>query len=96
MLDHRLLVNPPGVVTVKGSSVAEVQTDSDAISEVLTFAAPITAAEIYHNEATAQEFVVNGITLVIAAGGWRSPVGGTPAATVTIPASVTCIVTRLT
>jgi hypothetical protein len=80
-----------------GQSVAESsQTEADATEDVLTFGAPITAIEIYHSEESAQEFVVNGLTLTIAAGGWRSPVGGTPGATVELPNGVTgIIVTRL-
>ena len=86
-----------GSVGITGSSAAEdSQTEADATSDVLTFAAPVAAIEIYHSEATAQDFVVNGLTLTIAAGGWRSPVGGTPSAEVTLPSGVTgVIVTRL-
>lgn len=76
-------------------TVTECQDQDDADANVLTFAANISAIEIYHNEVTAQEFEVNGLTLAIAPGGWRSPIGGTPAATVTIPAGVDCIVSRL-
>lgn len=82
-------------VSLSGSKVEECQDQDDADANVLTFAANISALEIYHNEATAQEFTVNGLTLTIASGGWRSPIGGTPAATVTIPAGVDCIVSRL-
>lgn len=84
-----------GDARLKGSRVEEVLTESDAVSGVLTFAANISSIEIYHNEDTPQEFIVNGITLVIGPGGWRSPVGGTPSNTVTIPAGVNCVVARL-
>jgi hypothetical protein len=40
-------------------------------------------------------FLVNGIELKIARGGWRSPVGGEPSQVVIIPAGVSCIVGRL-
>jgi len=84
-------------VQLSGSKVAEdSQTEADATSDVLTFSADIEALEIYHSENTAQDFVVNGLTLKIASGGWRGPVGGTPAATVTLPTGVTgIVVTRL-
>lgn len=76
-------------------TVTECQDQDDADNNVLTFSDDIYALEIYHNEDTAQEFTANGLTLTIAPGGWRSPIGGTPAATVTIPAGVDCIVSRL-
>jgi len=80
-------------VKVVGSSVAEAsQTEADAAANVLTFSAAVAAIEIYHSETTAQDFIVNGLTLKIAAGGWRGPVSGTPAATVTLPAGVTGVV----
>jgi len=84
-------------VQLVGSSVAEdSKTEANAVANVLTFSAAVAAIEIYHSEATAQTFVVNGLSLIIAAGGWRGPVGGTPAATVTLPAGVTgVVVTRL-
>ena len=84
-------------VQVVGSSVAEAsQTEADATANVLTFSAAVMAIEIYHSETSAQDFIVNGLTLKIAAGGWRGPVSGTPAATVTLPAGVTgIVVTRL-
>ena len=78
-----------------GSKIAEVLTETDAVEEVLTFSENIESIEIYHNEVTPQNFIVNGITLKIANGGWRSLIGGTPSAEVTIPADVDCIVSRL-
>lgn len=84
-----------GDARLKGSRVEEVLTQADAVSEVLTFSAPIQSIEIYHNEDTPQEFVVNGITIPVGPGGWRSPIGGTPSDEVTIPASVDCVVSRL-
>lgn len=88
-------VGPRG--SLSGQQVAEdSQTESDATSNVLTFAANIYAVEIYHSEATPQEFEINGLTISIAAGGWRSEIGGEPAATVTLPSGVTgIVVTRL-
>lgn len=82
-------------VQLSGSNVAEMQDQSDATEDVLTFAANITSIEIYHSEATPQIFTVNGLTLIVAAGGWRSPIAGTPGKTVGIPTGVNCIVARL-
>ena len=86
-----------GALTTKlsGNTVAEQQTQADAESNVLTFSEDITSIEIWHDEDAPQEFTVNGLTLMIAPGGWRSPIGGTPGDTVTIPANVDCIVSRL-
>jgi hypothetical protein len=82
-------------VSLTGSITTEQKTNTDAAENVITFSANISAIEIYHNEVALQSFVVNGLTLKIASGGWRSPIGGTPATTVTIPAGTTCVVTRL-
>lgn len=82
-------------VKLTGSLVEEVLTQADAVANVLTFSAPITAVEIYHDEAIKQNFIVNGIPIPVAAGGWARPIGGTPSAEVTIPAGVTCDVKRL-
>ena len=82
-------------VELSGSNVAEMQDQSDATADVLTFSENITSIEIYHSEATPQSFTVNGLTLIVAAGGWRSPIAGTPAKTVGIPTGVNCIVARL-
>lgn len=79
----------------EGTVIVEQKTQDDAESNKVTFSAPIKAIEIYHAEATAKDFVVNGLTLKIPAGGYRTRVGGTPSAEVTIPASVTCILNRL-
>ena len=87
-------LKPSGVLMYR-TTVEEVLTEADAVSEVLTFSEDIQAVEIYHNEYEPQEFVVNGITLIVGWGGWRSPVGGIPSAEVTIPADVDCIVSRL-
>jgi len=79
-----------------GSIVAEVKDESDADeSNIITFSANIESIEIYHNETTQQEFTVNGLTLKVAPGGWRSPVAGTASDEVTIPADVTCTISRL-
>ena len=82
-------------VYISGNVVAEMKDQSDATADVLTFSENINAIEIYHSEATPQEFVVNGLTLIIAAGGWRSPIGGVSAATITIPTGLNCVVARL-
>ena len=83
------------IVRQVGNTVEEVLTQADATSDVLTFSADIYTVEIYHNEDTPQSFIVNGLTLVIADGGWRSSIGGTPSPDVTLPSGVDCIVTRL-
>jgi len=84
-------------VELTGSKVEEQKTETDAVANVLTFSANISAIEIYHEDVTRQQFTVNGITLNVPPKvGYRTPVGGTPAATVTIPAGVSCIVGRLT
>ena len=107
MLDHRLLVNPPGggvvvvegevVAVVKGSSLAEQQTQADATAGVLTFAAPISFVSIYNTDASnAGVFEVNGIDVHVPAGDATQVfgVGGTPSATVTVTGATTYIVSR--
>ena len=79
----------------EGTVIVEQKTQANATNNKVTFSAAIKAIEIYHSEATAKDFVVNGFTLKIPAGGYRTRVGGTPSAEVTIPASVTCILNRL-
>ena len=73
----------------------KTQDDTEGETNVIEFAKPIKSIEIYHDEDSPQEFIVNGITLLIASGGWRSPIGGTPSDEVTIPEGVDCIITRL-
>jgi hypothetical protein len=82
-------------ISILGCVLQEQKTNADAVDDVITFAANIAVIEIYHAESTWQQFAVNGITMNIPAGGYRTPIGGTPGATVTIPASVECIVGRL-
>jgi hypothetical protein len=82
-------------VQLTGSIVAESKTQADAVANVITFSANRLAIEIIHVETTLQDFVVNGLTLTIPAGCYRSPVGGTPSAEVTIPAGISCAVRRL-
>ena len=79
----------------EGTVIVEQKTQANAESNKITFSAAIKAIEIYHAEETAKDFVVNGLTLKIPAGGYRTRVGGTPSAEVTIPATVTCILNRL-
>jgi hypothetical protein len=87
-----------GTVTVSltGSTLQEQKTQADAVANVITFSANIVAIEIFHAEVTWQAFTVNGLTLTIPSGGYRTPVGGVAGATVTIPAGISCIVGRLT
>ena len=82
-------------VTQVGNTVVEQLNETDAVTDVLTFSANIESVEIYHNEATSQDFIVNGLTLTINPKNWRSLIGGTPSAEVTIPTGVTCSVKRL-
>ena len=83
-------------VSQVGNIVTEQLDETDAVVNVLTFSASIESIEIYHDEATSQDFIVNGLPLTIAGGGWRSPIDTTTASTnVTIPTGITCTVTRL-
>ncbi|MCE5220086.1 MAG: hypothetical protein LLF98_02160 [Clostridium sp.] len=79
----------------RGSILVEQKTQADASSNIITFTKDIHAIEIYHSETTAQKFTVNGIELTVPANGYRTKIGGTVGKTVTIPASVNCIVGRL-
>ena len=65
------------------------------LQEVSELNKDIYAIEIYHSEATAQQFTVNGIELTVPANGYRTKIGGTLGKTVTIPTGVNCIVGRL-
>lgn len=90
--EEYIMVKP---MAPEGTVIVEQKTQDDATSNKVTFSAPIKAIEIYHAEATAKDFIVNGLTLKIPAGGYRTRVGGTPSAEVTIPATTTCILNRL-
>ena len=79
----------------RGNILAEQKTQVDAVANVITFSKDIYAIEIYHSEATAQQFTVNGIELTVPANGYRTKIGGTLGKTVTIPTGVNCIVGRL-
>jgi len=92
---YNLLFSGNAKVQLIGSILAEQKTHDNATSNVITFSANIYAIEIYHESATWQTFVVNGITLKIPASGYRTPIAGTPGLTVTIPAELSCIVGRL-
>lgn len=81
--------------SLPNQTLVEQKTNSQAVSNVLTFSANINAIEIYHESTIWQAFTVNGITLNIPSGGYRTPIGGTPGTTVTIPAGLSCIVGRL-
>lgn len=78
-----------------GSNLEEQKTQADAVENIITFESNIKAIEIYHEEATWQDFVVNGITLKVPAKGYRTLIRGTSGKTVTIPTGVDCIVSRL-
>ena len=82
------------VGSLPNQTLIEQLTDADAVVNVLTFSANIEAIEIYHEEATWQTFIVNGLTIIVPAGGYRTPIAGVVGLTVTIPA-ISCIVGRL-
>jgi hypothetical protein len=90
-----LLETGAAKMQINGSKVAEQLTEADAVANVLTFAAPISAVEIFHDADTRQTFVVNGISIIVPPGYYRTPVDGVASAEVTIPAGITCIVGRL-
>jgi len=90
--EEYIMVKP---MAPEGTVIVEQKTQADATSNKITFSAPIKAIEIYHSESAAKDFIVNGFTLKVPAGGYRTRVGGTPSKEVTIPASVTCILNRL-
>lgn len=93
--DADVATGNPMPTTLNGSKLEEQLTDADAVANVLTFSDVITAIEIFHESVSWQDFVVNGVTITVPAGGYRTPVGGTPGTEVTIPAGVPCIVGRL-
>ena len=82
-------------IQLSGSKLEEQLTNSDAVANVLTFSENITAIEIYHEAVAWQDFIVNGLTLKIPPGGYRTMISGVAGATVTIPAGLSCIVGRL-
>jgi len=85
----------PLYVSIAGSKLEEQKTNADAVTNVITFSANISAIEIFHDSATWQTFTINGLSVIVPGGGYRTAIGGTPAATVTIPAGLSCIVGRL-
>lgn len=85
----------PSVVKLFGNTLVEQKTQADAVENVITFSENINAIEIYHSEDAWQTFIVNGLSLIIPSGGYRTPIAGVPASTVTIPAGINCIVGRL-
>jgi len=90
------LVQAPGeTVALSGSKLVEQKTEADAVANVITFTDNINAIEIFHENIVWQSFTVNGLVLQVPSGGYRTPIGGTPATTVTIPAGLDCIVGRL-
>jgi hypothetical protein len=79
---------------VRGSRILEMKDNTQAVSNELTFQNAIDGVDIWHNENGLLTFVVNGVSLKVARGGWRSLVGGVPSNVVTIPAGVVCTVGR--
>ena len=92
--DSKHDVNANIVGSLPKVTLAEQKTDADAIANIITFSEPIEAIEIYHEESTWQTFIINGIPIIIPAGGWSRPVGGVASTDVTIP-PITCLVGRL-
>jgi len=92
--DSKQDVNASITGSLANQTLAEQKSNTDAIANVITFSDVIEAIEIYHEEATWQSFIINGLTIQIPAGGWSRPVGGVASAEVTIP-SISCIVGRL-
>lgn len=82
-------------VELTGNILQEQKTQDDTVDNVITFSENISAIEIFHAEDTWQQFVVNGLTLNIPPGGYRTPIAGATGKTVTIPANIKCIVGRL-
>ena len=82
-------------IAITNNVLQEQKTQADAIDNVITFSENITAIEIFHAEDTWQQFAVNGLTLNIPPGGYRTPIAGVAGKTVTIPANIKCIVGRL-
>lgn len=85
----------PFPVELFGSKLQEQKTQADAIENIITFNENIHAIEIYHIEDEWQIFIVNGISITVPSGGYRTPIGGMIDKTVTIPTGVNCIVGRL-
>ena len=81
--------------TLTGSILTEQKTNADAVANVITFSAPITAIQIIHEELTWQTFIINGLSIKIPQGVYNQSIGGTPSAEVTIPTGITCAVGRL-
>ena len=83
--------------TEERNAIYDYLTDKWGLSggRTIRFSKPIKSIEIYHDEVEPQTFTVNGIEMKVARGGWRSPVGGTPSDSVTIPSGIDCIVGRL-
>ena len=107
MLDHRLLVNPPGggvvvvegevVAVVKGSNLVEQRTEADEVAGDLTFSAPVAFVEIVNLDTeNAGTFTVNGVALLVPPEVIVGPigVGATPAAVVEVTGSTEYIVSR--
>lgn len=76
-------------------AVEECLTQIDVAGGKLTFEKPVRALEIWHQETTPQEFVVNGIAIRVAPGGWRSIIAGNSSSQVGVPAGIDFIISRL-
>lgn len=73
---------------------SKTQADRNVGTGAVVFSDLVRAIDIYHEEATWQNFVVNGLTLVVPKGGYTTHVGGTPSASVIAPA-INFILNRL-
>ena len=92
--DEKFTAANPASVQLTGSILVEQKTNADAVNNVITFSENIVAIEIFHNEVTWKEFIVNGLIITVPAGGYSTPIGGVTSSNVTIP-SISCIVGRL-
>lgn len=83
---------------LSGSNLQEQKTEANAVGGVLTFSQTITTVEIYNTDVTnSGTFVVNGITIKVPADKvFKSAIGGTPSATVTVSGATSYIVSRYT
>ena len=86
----------PVSVQVLYQAVAESKDQTDAsVQNVIEFDAPIRGIAIHHDEAGAEDFIVNGLTIKVPPGGWRSAISGVASENVTIPNDVDCVLHRL-
>lgn len=83
---------------LSGSTLAEQQTEADAVTGTLTFSADLEYVEIYNTDATNDGvFTINGIAVNVPADEvWSGKVGGTAGDTVDVTGATSYIVSRYT